>query len=156
MRRYGAVLALLLGCGVTVAVATRLIAEELASSDPLAEELTALLTEQAKCWNAADIGAFMQYYWNSDELTFSSGGTTRRGWDATLRRYRQRYPTAERMGQLTFSDLEVRRLGETAALVLGRWHLSRDPDAIGGNFSLVFEKIDDRWVIVHDHTSQAA
>lgn len=131
-------------------------ADEPSGDDLLATEIKALLTEQVGHWNAGDIDGFMQYYWKSDDLTFSSGGTTRRGWDETLRRYRERYPTPERMGRTTFSGLEMRPLGDTAALVLGRWELERKPDPIGGNFTLVLEKQDGRWVIIHDHTSQAA
>jgi len=29
------------------------------------------------------------------------------------------------MGELDFSDLEIRMLGEDSALVLGKWHLTR-------------------------------
>ncbi len=132
----------------------RLHAVERPDEDSVATEIKELLTEQVGRWNAGDIGGFMEYYWKSDDLTFSSGGTTRRGWDETLRRYQQRYPTPERMGHTTFSELEVRPLGDTAALVLGRWQLEREPDPIGGNFTLVLEKQDGRWVIIHDHTSQ--
>ena len=56
------------------------------------------------------------------------------------------------MGKLTFSDLEVFPLGDSAALMLGRWKLDRK-EPIGGNFSLVWRKIDGEWLIVHDHTS---
>jgi beta-aspartyl-peptidase (threonine type) len=95
----------------------------------------------------------MQHYWKSDQLTFSSGVQTQRGWTATMQRYRDRYPTPEKIGKLRFSELEVQPLGSSAALVLGRWHLSRAGDDLEGNFSLVFRRIDGRWVIVHDHTS---
>lgn len=112
-----------------------------------------ILTEQADAWNRGDIDGFMKHYWNSDELTFSSGGRTLRGWDATRQRYRDRYPTPERMGRLTFDRLDITPLNPGAALVLGRWHLTRAPDSIGGNFSVLFRRIAGRWVIVHDHTS---
>lgn len=121
-------------------------------SDP-ASALAGILDAQAEAWNQGDIEGFMRPYWRSEELTFSAGGTTHRGFERTLARYRMRYPTPERMGRLSFSELEVRRLGGDAALVLGRWRLERDPDPIGGNFSLVFERRRGRWVIVHDHTS---
>jgi beta-aspartyl-peptidase (threonine type) len=97
----------------------------------------------------------MQHYWKSDQLTFSSGGQTQRGWAATMQRYRERYPTPEKMGKLRFSELEVQPLESTAALVLGRWHLSRVGEEVEGNFSLVFRLIDGRWKIVHDHTSMS-
>ena len=119
-------------------------------------EIRAMLERQDQAWNRGDIEAFMEHYLKSDELSFSSGGETIYGWQATRDRYKKRYPSAERMGHLTFSDLEIHPLGRGAALVLGRWHLDREPDSVGGNFSLVLRRIDGRWVIVHDHTSRSA
>jgi beta-aspartyl-peptidase (threonine type) len=112
------------------------------------------LRAQAEAWNEGDIDAFMEHYWNSDELTFSSGGSTTRGWEATLNRYRERYPTREQMGQLTFDGLEITPLGDSAALVLGQWNLERESEPVSGNFSLVVRKFGDRWLIIHDHTSR--
>jgi beta-aspartyl-peptidase (threonine type) len=119
-------------------------------------EILAVLDAQRALWNAGDIAGFMEHYWKSDELTFSSGGTTTRGWQATLDRYKSKYPTAEKMGALEFSELEVFPQATTSALVLGKWRLAREPDPVGGNFSIVFRKIEGRWLIVHDHTSVLA
>ncbi|HMC10288.1 MAG TPA: DUF4440 domain-containing protein [Pirellulaceae bacterium] len=126
-----------------------------ALADDSVTEIRAVLTQQAEAWNRGDIGAFMEHYWKSDELTFSSGGQTTRGWKNTKENYQRRYPTREKMGQLTFSQLEITSLGGAAALVLGRWRLARDESPVGGNFSLVLREIDGKWVIVHDHTSRA-
>jgi ketosteroid isomerase-like protein len=115
-----------------------------------------VLRAQQEAWNGGDVRAFMDHYWKSDELTFSSGGKTTRGWQATLARYRERYPTREKMGRLTLSGLEITPLGDAAALVLGQWKLDRQSEPVGGNFTLVLRKIDGRWVIVHDHTSRLA
>lgn len=114
-----------------------------------------MLQKQAQAWNHGDIDTFMASYWQSPDLSFSSGGTTRWGWSQTRERYRRRYPTPERMGQLTFGDLHTRSLGDESILVLGRWHLERTPDPVGGNFSLIVQKVDGQWLIVHDHTSQS-
>jgi beta-aspartyl-peptidase (threonine type) len=129
--------------------------QQTTTAEDLTADIEAVLRLQAEAWNAGDIDRFMEHYWKSDELTFSAGGQTTRGWKNTLERYRQRYPTIEKMGRLTFDQLEIQPLGETAAAVLGRWHLARDSDELGGNFSLVVRKIDGRWLIVHDHTSRA-
>ncbi len=118
----------------------------------LRTQLVAVLGEQAKAWNEGDVERFMQPYWQSPKLTFSSSGRVTRGWEATLAGYRERYPTPERMGRLTFSSLEVFGLGADAAMVLGRWQLEREAP-VGGAFSLVFRRIGGAWVIVHDHTS---
>jgi beta-aspartyl-peptidase (threonine type) len=116
--------------------------------------LEAVFRAQQDAWNSGDVRAFMEHYWKSDDLTFSSGGKTTRGWQATLDRYRERYPTREKMGRLTLSGLEITPLGDAAALVLGQWKLDRQSEPVQGNFTLVLRKIDARWVIVHDHTSR--
>ncbi len=115
-----------------------------------------ILTSQAKAWNRGDLDGFMEFYWKSPQLSFSSGGKTTHGWSRTRDGYKSRYPTQEQMGQLTFSDLELVPLCDSAALVLGRWHLRRAGDEPHGNFSLIFRRIDGQWRIVHDHTSLAA
>jgi beta-aspartyl-peptidase (threonine type) len=122
----------------------------------LADKLEAILSEQAAAWNRGDLDGFMEHYWKSEELTFSSGGHTARGWQTTKDNYKVRYPTRERMGNLTFDSLEVFPLGAAgdSALMLGHWHLERNPAPVGGNFSLVFRRIDGKWLIVHDHTSR--
>lgn len=157
-------------CGHVCAVALLLIA----TGDLLAEEkaaatgkapaqsaalraaIEAVLRAQQEAWNHGDVEAFMDHYLKSDDLTFSSSGKTTRGWKATLAGYRERYPTREAMGRLTLSGFEITPLGDVAALVLGQWKLDRQSEPVGGNFTLVFRKLDGHWVIVHDHTSRLA
>jgi L-asparaginase / beta-aspartyl-peptidase len=136
------------------AVCGLLLSQGQSSADERAE-IETVLTKQATAWNRGDIDAFMDHYWKSDELTFSSGGQTTRGWTPTKEGYQRRYPTREQMGQLKFTQLEFTLLGDSAALVLGRWQLTRDPAPVGGNFTLVFRRMDGKWVIIHDHTSKA-
>lgn len=125
------------------------------ADSPLAIELKSILEKQAASWNRGDIPAFMDAYWRSEKLTFSSGGKTTRGWEATRDQYLKNYPDKQTMGTLKFSELEVQMLDDQAALMLGRWHLTRE-QPVGGNFSLVWQKIDGKWVIVHDHSSKDA
>ncbi len=122
--------------------------------DSIRSAVESILRAQEAAWNRSDIDAFMEHYWKSDALTFSSGGKTTRGWTETLNHYRERYPTPGKMGRLSLSRLEITPLGNSAALVLGQWSLDRESEPISGNFSLVFRKFNDRWLIVHDHTSQ--
>jgi len=114
--------------------------------------IRSVLDQQAKDWNAGDLKAFMKAYWRSPQLSFNSDGVLKRGWTATMARYRQRYPDREAMGHLKFDVLEIRELGDDAAYVLGRWYLRKKKPA-GGTFTLVLRKIDGEWLIVHDHTS---
>lgn len=121
-----------------------------------ADTIESILHTQQEAWNNGDLGKFMQFYWPSDKLTFSSKGTTTRGWPAIRDAYQQNYPTRETMGRLAFDHLEVTPLGSSAALVLGHWQLQRESNPIQGNFTLIFRKIGSRWLIVHDHTSASA
>jgi len=123
--------------------------------DSVRKAVTSILTAQQDAWNRGDIDAFMEHYWKSEELTFSSEGKTTRGWKATLTRYQERYPTPKEMGRLKLDELEITPLGTSAAMVLGRWNLQRESGPLSGNFTLVVRKFDESWLIVHDHTSRS-
>lgn len=122
--------------------------------DSIRSAVESILSAQEDAWNHGDLDAFMAHYWKSEALTFSSGGKTTRGWTETLTRYRERYPTPEKMGRLQLSGFEITPLGDSAALILGQWSVKRESEPLQGNFSLVVRKFEDRWLIVHDHTSR--
>ena len=115
-------------------------------------EVRAVLTQQQAAWNRGDIDGFMLGYWNSPQLTFAGKTGFTHGWDTVLFRYERDYPDKAAMGRLDFTELEVRQLGPDAALVLGKWHLTRIVGDVGGIFTLVFQRFPEGWRIVHDHT----
>ncbi len=117
-------------------------------------EITELLLQQVKDWNQGDIDAFMEPYWNSEQLTFSSGGKVTRGHAKTLLGYKERYPDAKTMGTLAFEGLEFQALGNDAMQVLGIWKLARDNQPMTGRFTLVLRQFPEGWRIIHDHTSK--
>jgi len=115
-----------------------------------------VLLSQQEAWNRADVDAFLTGYWNSEELSFSGSNGITRGFAGVRERYKKGYPDQQAMGKLEFSGLEIRPLGPDAALVLGRWHLTRTIGDVGGVFSLVFRRFPEGWRIIHDHTSVVA
>ncbi|MFM8476490.1 MAG: YybH family protein [Planctomycetaceae bacterium] len=121
------------------------------------QSIRAVLMAQAEAWNRGDIPAFMQGYLQDENLRFASGDTVQRGWQQTLERYQKHYDTREKMGSLSFQDLEIQVLSSEWAEVFGRYTLKRDP-SVGndtGLFTLLMSRKDDRWHILHDHTSAA-
>ena len=124
--------------------------------DPKSEAaIRAVIEAQATAWNRGDVAEYMDGYDRSPNTEFVGGDSITRGWQQVLDRYKQRYDSREKMGTLTFSDLEITVLSADAALVLGRWHLKRATDEPHGTFTLLFRKTKAGWRIVHDHTSSA-
>lgn len=119
-------------------------------------DVRAVLDKQVAAWNRGDIEEFMTTYLDSPSLTFSGRDGVTRGYRPVLERYRAKYSTREAMGTLRFSEIEVRLLNDSAALVLGRFDLTRS-QAGGGNaagrFTLVLQRTPQGWKIIHDHTS---
>jgi ketosteroid isomerase-like protein len=119
----------------------------------LMQDVRAVLEAQAAAWNRGDIEGYMQGYAKSNDTVFISGDTVTRGWQTVMDRYKKGYDTREKMGVLTFSELEIKPFGKDAAVVFGRWQLKRAKDAPGGRFTLIFRRTRAGWRIVHDHTS---
>lgn len=115
-----------------------------------------VLADQQDAWNAGSLRGFMEGFARTDDLRFASGGQVRTGWTETLQAYERGYPSPEAMGSLTFSDVDVKVLSDTWALVFGAWKLERSDDEPSGLFTLLFEKRPEGWRVVHDHTSSAA
>ena len=116
-------------------------------------EVRNLLAEQTKQWNNGNIPPFMKTYWQSDSLMFIGKSGVTYGWQNTLQNYQKNYPDKTAMGQLKFELLEVKRLSPAYFFVVGKWFLTRSIGNIGGTFTLLFRKINNRWVIVADHSS---
>ncbi|HJX90256.1 MAG TPA: nuclear transport factor 2 family protein [Pyrinomonadaceae bacterium] len=117
--------------------------------------IRAVLDAQRDAWNKGDIEGFMDGYDRSDNTVFVSGDNVTRGWKTVMERYKKNYDTPEKMGQLTFSDLEVNMLSKDTAVVIGKWLLKRSTDEPHGRFTLIFKKTGHGWRIIHDHTSSA-
>ncbi|MEP6937705.1 MAG: nuclear transport factor 2 family protein [Chthoniobacterales bacterium] len=115
-------------------------------------EIRSVLDAQVAAWNRGDIDGFMNGYARSSETEFVSGDTITRGWQTVRDRYTRKYDSREKMGALAFSEIEIKPLSAEAAVVTGRWELTRREDKPNGRFTLIFRKFPEGWRIVHDHT----
>jgi ketosteroid isomerase-like protein len=121
------------------------------------DDVTAVLQTQADAWNKGDLDKFMSAYLDSEETSYTSGGTEVWGYKALHDRYQNKYgKSPETMGKLSFSDLKCFDLGSKNELAIGRWHLELKTTTLDGVFSLVLVKGKDGWKILHDHTSLSA
>jgi len=116
------------------------------------EEIKRLLDIQVRAWNRGDIAEFMAYYWESPDLTFQSGGRRLYGWQSLMDRYRTSYG-GEKMGRLTFEDLEINILSDQHAYALGRYRLNYPREEKTGVFTIILRRFPQGWRIIHDHSS---
>jgi ketosteroid isomerase-like protein len=156
-RRFSPLLVALLVVLVAVTILLNLYSARWAKDRPHEDRqaIQDVLDAQVAAWNRGDLDGFMGGYWHSPDLTFFSGKDVTSGWDATLDRYRKRYQAEgrDKMGTLTFSDIEIDLLGSESAFVRGRWQLATGKEPLGGLFTLLFKRKPEGWRIVHDHTS---
>lgn len=108
---------------------------------------------QEKSWNVGNLEKFMEGYWRSDSLKFIGKNGIQYGWQKTLDNYKKSYPDLDAMGKLTFTILTLEKLSSSSAFMIGRWHLKRKNDELSGHFTLLWRKIDGKWLIVIDHSS---
>ena len=120
-----------------------------------AKAIQAVLDAQVAAWNRGDIEGFMEGYERSEKTVFVGGDNVTRGWQTVLDRYKRNYDTREKMGTLTFTDLEITPMGNDGALVLMRWHLQRAKDEPHGRSTLIMRRTKQGWRISHDHSSAA-
>lgn len=117
------------------------------------EEIKSLMNKQQQTWNKYDIEGFMEYYWKSDSLMFIGSKGVTYGWQKTLDNYKRSYPDKEAMGQLEFNINRAGLLTKNTVYVIGKWTLHRGEKSVGGYYTLLWKKINKKWVIVADHTS---
>ena len=114
--------------------------------------IRAVLDGQVAAWNRGDIDAYMAGYANSDATMFVGTDVTR-GWTKVRDRYKAKYDSPAKMGTLTFSDVDLRPLGDDDVVVTGAWKLTRAADAPHGRFTLIVHRRPEGWRIVYDHSS---
>ncbi len=117
------------------------------------EAIRSVLNAQQIAWNNGDLESFMEGYWKSDSLQFISPRGINHGWQDALEGYQKGYPDRSAMGTVSFEILEIRALSHINFVVMGRFHMIRTSGNLDGVFTLIFKKVDGKWVAIYDHTS---
>ena len=117
------------------------------------EAILAVLKAQRLAWSDHNIEEFMEGYWKSDSLKFYGSNGVTYGWDNTLDRYKQAYPTPEHTGILSFKINAISKITDEAYYVLGEYHLKRTVGNATGIFMIIFKRIEGEWKIIADTSS---
>ena len=116
-------------------------------------EVRNVLARQNAAWNRGDVDAFMVGYWENDSLIFIGKSGVTYGYKNALANYKKNYPDTIAMGKLTFTLIKVKQLSPEYFHVTGKYYLTRTIGDASGHFTLLFRKINGKWVIISDHSS---
>lgn len=112
-----------------------------------------ILDMQTESWNKGDLQNFMIGYWENDSLMFIGKSGITYGYTNTLNNYKKGYPDTTAMGKLAFNIITVKRLSGKYYHVVGKWYLKRSIGDVSGHYTLLFKKINGKWVVIADHSS---
>jgi hypothetical protein len=122
-------------------------------SDSDKEEIMTTFMETQDAWNTGSLKDFMKGYWKSDNLVYTGAGGPSYGYDATLKRYKQAYSDTDAMGMLKFTVKDLYKIDSKTVIMIGKFYLSRSIGDVVGYSTLVWQKLDDKWLIISDHSS---
>lgn len=111
------------------------------------------MQEQVGAWNNGDIDGFMKGYQQNDSIPFIGKNGITYGYNTITERYKKSYPDKEAMGELSFTDINIKPISDKYAYVTAKWNLKRVSDTLSGYTSLLFEDIDGKWYVIADHSS---
>lgn len=138
---------------ITLSILVIVLSLQLSAQSKDEKEIRSILATQTAAWNRGDIDQFMNGYWENDSLMFIGKSGVTYGWTNTLNNYKKGYPDTAAMGQLKFDLIQVKKLSKKYYHVTGKWFLKRSIGDVGGHYTLLFQKIYGRWVIISDHSS---
>lgn len=117
------------------------------------QKIRANFRAQEACWNAGDLPCYVSAYKDSPTVqTITRLGITR-GKEDILKHYEEYFPK-DKMGQLHFDKLQIRKLGDRHAYVVGRFNLNYEDETQPrqGWFSVVMERVGRKWLMISDHS----
>lgn len=120
-----------------------------------------MLARSARAWNRGNLNAFMQDYLDSERTTYVGRSGVLRGRAAIRDAYARNYAAqfardaaAGRPDSLSFEGLLVDPLAPGVVYALAYYVLARGDSVVArGPTSLIMQRVDGRWQIVHDHSS---
>ena len=122
---------------------------------PDAQQVYEVLLRMLDRWNAHDMEAHLDVYWNSPDLLVVVGSEQFDGWQQLHDSYMNGYPNRNAMGFIQPKRIQIRMLKPDLALVLTWWSVAfpSSKAEMVGNSIMNLEKFNNGWKIVASHTS---
>ena len=111
-----------------------------------------VMQKEIEYWNSGNIEAYVRLYAPVDSvrMIYTQGATY--GRDSILAFYKKYWPK-ERMGQLSFTGVQLERISKDYYFNSGFFHVKLpDGRIINGRFSGLMRKVNGKWYIYTDHS----
>ncbi len=128
--------------------------EQNESAQNLEQALTEKTQNFSAIWNKADLAGYLGQYRQDDSFSLYYSGGRNLGIEAVGELYNTNWPTEEKMGKFYISDVTVNVLSPNVALTHGLFTHHFTEKTVDGNFTLVWVKEGENWMIAHEHTAR--
>jgi len=121
--------------------------------DALAD-VKAALDAQVTAWNAGALDMAMSAYHDSPEMLWVNRGGIRKGFEPVRAAYRRDLGDRSRMGTYSYEPLHIERISRDCVYFVIKWKIELNGrTTMGGVSSLVWKRINRKWVIAAEHAS---
>lgn len=145
---------LVAGPGATRVIPLSAVTLTQADRNAARTQIVAMMQQSAQSWNAGNLDAFMNDYEADTTTTFIGRAGVIRGRAAIREVYAPRFGPGRVRDSLSFENTTVDLMAPDIANVISYYRLMRgDSTTSHGPTSLVMRRRDNRWRIVHDHSS---
>lgn len=118
------------------------------------KEIENKLNQFAITWNHGDINEVVRTYYIDSDSTILISANIIHGYQNILTFFQTNYPTKKEMGEISFSDIEVKMISPIYGIAIGKWaSVTEDGAHFGGIFTVLYENTSEGWKIAIDSTS---
>ena len=121
--------------------------------DALAQ-VQAALDAQVTAWNSGALEKSASVYYDSPEMLWVNRTGIRKGTDSLQRSFRRPQTDRSRPGTYSYEPLQILQLSPNCVYFVIRWKMEQNGrNSMTGVTSLVWKRINKKWVIVAEHAS---
>lgn len=139
-----------------IALAPSVLHAQASPAAALRREIQQAVRAYVDAYNQADVGAVAEMYGRQPGVTSAGDGEILRGWDR-IREFFDEFIGAEGTYKIALGSVDVTPLGPGYAMALGSYTITGGVPGESaqqrGAMTLVFQKIQGAWKVIHDHTS---
>jgi limonene-1,2-epoxide hydrolase len=126
-----------------------------AQPDKAVAEVLAFLQKLQKDWNSGDMQAYLDAYWDDEDLAIVFGDKVVLGKKAMTAMFTSAWPDEVKMGNFATEDEHVTILDPNFAIVDGKFRHQFTDSVVAGAFTHILKRRENGdWKIVHEHTSR--